>query len=129
MSLQEAAAPATTATKITLGKKADTIIVSAAAAKKVAQLIEAEGQPDLALRVAVRPGGCSGFSYEMFFDSDVASDDIVKTFEGIKVVTDAASAQWLIGATLEYKDALQGGGFTIDNPNATRSCGCGNSFS
>jgi iron-sulfur cluster assembly accessory protein len=72
---------------------------------------------------------CSGFSYEMFFDSDVASDDIVKTFEGIKVVTDAASAQWLIGATLEYKDALQGGGFTIDNPNATRSCGCGNSFS
>lgn len=127
MSLQEASAP--TATKITLGKKADTILVTAAAAKKVAQLIEAEGQPDLALRVAVRPGGCSGFSYEMFFDSDVAADDIVKTFEGIKVVTDAASAQWLVGATLEYKDALQGGGFTIDNPNATRSCGCGNSFS
>ena len=89
----------------------------------------AEGDANLALRVAVRPGGCSGFSYEMFFDADIASDDIVKDYDGVKVVTDPASAGMLSGATLDYKDALQGGGFAVDNPNASRTCGCGSSFS
>jgi iron-sulfur cluster insertion protein len=125
MSVQEAP----TGVKIGLGKKVETIIVTSAAAAKVGSLIAAEGDDSLALRVAVRPGGCSGFSYEMFFDSDIADDDIVKEFEGIKVVVDAASSGMLKGATLDYKDALQGGGFAIDNPNAQRSCGCGNSFS
>ena len=116
-------------TAVKIGRKADTIIVTANAATKVAQLIAAEGDATLALRVAVRPGGCSGFSYEMFFDSDIADDDVVKTYGDIKVVTDPASAEMLKGATLDYKDALQGGGFAIDNPNAQRTCGCGNSFS
>jgi iron-sulfur cluster assembly accessory protein len=118
-----------TPVKIGLGRKAETIVLTASAAQKVKQLLADEGDESLALRVAVRPGGCSGFSYEMYFDSDVAADDIVKEYDGVRVLTDPASASMLGGATLEYKDALQGGGFTVDNPNATRSCGCGNSFS
>ena len=99
------------------------------ASEKVKDLIEAEGEPNLALRVAVRPGGCSGFSYEMFFDSDVADDDNLTDYSGVRVVVDASSAELLQGATLDYKDGLQGAGFAIDNPNAQRSCGCGKSFS
>jgi len=99
------------------------------ASNKVKELLEAEAQPDLFLRVAVRPGGCSGLSYEMFFDSDRASDDVESTFGEVKVVVDPASAQYLEGASLDYKDGLQGAGFTINNPNATRTCGCGSSFS
>lgn len=100
-----------------------------AAADKVKTLIEAEGNPDLALRVAVRPGGCSGLSYEMYFDTDVADDDVRAEHRGVAVVIDPASAQHLAGASLDYKDGLQGAGFSIQNPNATRSCGCGQSFS
>ena len=81
------------------------------------------------LRVSVRPGGCSGLSYEMFFDSEVADDDVNTEQAGIKVAVDPASAPYLIGATLDYKDGLQGAGFAINNPNVTKSCGCGNSFS
>ena len=81
------------------------------------------------LRVAVRPGGCSGFSYEMFFDTDVATDDLINDYAGVKVVVDPSSAQLLEGATLDYKDGLQGAGFAINNPNAQRTCGCGQSFS
>ena len=99
------------------------------AAVKVKELVAAEGEADLALRVAVRPGGCSGFSYEMFFDTDVAADDITADFGGVKVVVDPSSAQLLTGATLDYKDGLQQAGFSIDNPNAQRTCGCGQSFS
>jgi len=105
------------------------ITLTESAATKVKDLIEAEGTPELALRVAVRPGGCSGFSYEMFFDTDVASDDTVNDENGVRVVVDEASAELLKGATLDYKDGLQGAGFAIENPNAQRSCGCGKSFS
>ena len=105
------------------------ITLTDTAATKVKDLIEAEGEPNLALRVAVRPGGCSGFSYEMFFDTDVAADDNLTDFEGVRVVVDASSAELLQGATLDYKDGLQGAGFAIENPNAQRSCGCGKSFS
>ncbi|MEO6317365.1 MAG: iron-sulfur cluster insertion protein ErpA [Acidimicrobiales bacterium] len=105
------------------------ITLTDTAATKVKDLIEAEGEPNLALRVAVRPGGCSGFSYEMFFDSDVAADDNLVDNAGVRVVVDASSAELLQGATLDYKDGLQGAGFAIENPNAQRSCGCGKSFS
>jgi iron-sulfur cluster assembly accessory protein len=104
--------------------------LSDAAAEKVKSLMAAEEQSDtLVLRVAVRPGGCSGFSYEMFFDSEVASDDVQVERDGVKVVIDPASHQMLKGAQLDYKDGLQGAGFAINNPNAERSCGCGQSFS
>lgn len=100
------------------------------AAKKVDELIKQEDDFDaLALRVAVRPGGCSGYSYEMFFDSDFADDDTTAEFSGVKVVVDASSAMLLEGATLDYKDGLQETGFAINNPNAQRTCGCGQSFS
>jgi iron-sulfur cluster assembly accessory protein len=105
------------------------ITLTDTAATKVKQLIEAEGEDDLALRVAVRPGGCSGFAYEMFFDSDVASDDITTAYGDVKVVVDPSSAQLLTGATLDYKDGLEQSGFAITNPNAERTCGCGQSFS
>jgi iron-sulfur cluster assembly protein/iron-sulfur cluster insertion protein len=99
------------------------------AAVKVSELLEQEGNPELFLRVAVRPGGCSGFSYEMFFDSELADDDVQSSTDGVKVVVDPASASLLVGASLDYKDGLQGAGFSINNPNATRTCGCGQSFS
>jgi iron-sulfur cluster assembly protein/iron-sulfur cluster insertion protein len=103
--------------------------LSDAAADKVRDLIEAEGNPELVLRVAVRPGGCSGLSYEMFFDTDVAADDVRTEYKGVTVVIDPASAPHLGGASLDFNDGLQGAGFAITNPNATRSCGCGQSFS
>jgi iron-sulfur cluster assembly accessory protein len=105
------------------------ITLTDTATEKVKELLDAEGNPELALRVAVRPGGCSGFAYEMFFDSDVAGDDELADFGGVKVIVDPSSAQLLHGATLDYKDGLQQAGFSINNPNATRSCGCGQSFS
>jgi iron-sulfur cluster assembly accessory protein len=107
----------------------DSIELTDGAIAKVAELIAQEGQDDLALRVAVRPGGCSGFSYEMFFDSERADDDIQLTFGAVNVWVDPASNKLLTGATLDYKDTLQGGGFAINNPNAQRTCGCGQSFS
>lgn len=99
------------------------------ATAKVAELLAEEGEQDLGLRVAVRPGGCSGFSYEMFFDSEENPDDRVTKTELVTVRVDAASAEHLIGATLNYTDGLSGAGFSIDNPSAQRSCGCGQSFS
>jgi iron-sulfur cluster assembly protein/iron-sulfur cluster insertion protein len=122
-----------TQTAVSLGgvrtKKPETIVLTDTAAAKVAELLAAEDDHTLALRVAVRPGGCSGFSYEMFFDTDVADDDKVSTYGDVRVVVDPASAPHVAGATLDYKDALQGGGFSINNPNAERTCGCGQSFS
>ena len=105
------------------------LVMTGTAAAKVGELLEQEGNPELVLRVAVRPGGCSGFSYEMFFDSEVAPDDLESSTGGIRVVVDPTSASLLMGSTLDYKDGLQGAGFSIDNPNASRTCGCGQSFS
>src|SRR6266478_4121030 len=101
------------------------ITLTDSASAKVKELMEAEGNEELALRVAVRPGGCSGFSYEMFFDTDIAPDDITTSYGDVRVVVDPSSAQLLEGATLDYKDGLQGAGFSINNPNAQRTCGCG----
>jgi len=105
------------------------ITLTDTAAAKVKELLQAEGATDLALRVAVRPGGCSGFSYEMFFDGDIAQDDQTVNFGDVKVVVDQASSHLLVGASLDYQDGLTDAGFKINNPNATRTCGCGNSFS
>ena len=114
---------------VSIGRRPSPISLTEAAAAKVAGLLAQEGNAELALRVAVRPGGCSGFSYEMFFDSDTGADDVVREFSGVKVVVDPESAQVLAGSSLDYKDGLQGAGFHISNPNAARTCGCGQSFS
>ena len=120
-----------TTTTITLSKKnVEPITLTDAAIAKVAELIAGEETDEvLALRVAVKPGGCSGFNYDMYFDSEFADDDILSEFSGVKVAVDPASADLLTGSTLDFADGLQGAGFHITNPNATRTCGCGNSFS
>lgn len=106
------------------------LTLSGEAVIKIAQLIaQEEADEQLGLRVAVKAGGCSGFSYEMFFDPDTNPDDQVATFGTVLVKVDAASAEHLTGATLNYSDGIQGAGFSVDNPNAQRSCGCGKSFS
>lgn len=106
------------------------MVVTDDAAAKVRQLLDAEGDPSLVgLRVAVRPGGCSGFSYEMYFDSEVVTDDVVTEHSGVKVLVDPASLPHLAGAVLDFNDGLMDAGFTIENPNAGHSCGCGKSFS
>ena len=105
------------------------ITLTEAAAAKVEELLKEEGSEDLALRVAVKSGGCSGYSYDMYFDGDIASDDITTLYGSVKVVVDPASAPLLEGASLDYKNGLNEAGFAITNPNAQRSCGCGKSFS
>ena len=105
------------------------ITLTDTAATKVKQLLEAEGATELALRVAVRPGGCSGFSYEMYFDGDVATVERLLTVGEVGVFVEAAAGQLCDGESLDYKDGLQDAGFAINNPNASRTCGCGNSFS
>ncbi|GAA1934581.1 iron-sulfur cluster assembly accessory protein [Streptomyces sodiiphilus] len=107
----------------------DGIILSDAAAAKVRSLLEQEGRDDLALRVAVQPGGCSGLRYQLFFDERSLDGDVVKDFDGVKVVTDRLSAPYLGGASIDFVDTIEKQGFTIDNPNATGSCACGDSFS
>ncbi len=119
----------TISTSVNIGKKPAPVTLSDTAAAKVAELLAQEEGDDLALRVAVKPGGCSGYSYEMFFDTELMADDVVREFDTVKVVVDAASAELLTGSTLDYSDGLQGAGFHITNPNATRTCGCGSSFS
>ena len=114
---------------VKLGQRPSPVTLTDAAVAKVADLLAQEGDDSLALRVAVRPGGCSGYSYEMFFDSEFAADDIIRTFGKVRVVVDTESAELIKGATLEYRDGLQDAGFHIVNPNATRTCGCGSSFS
>lgn len=109
-------------------KPQQTVFLTDAAVSKIGELLQVEGDEGLALRVAVRPGGCSGFSYEMLFDSQVEGDDIVESFGNVRVVVDAQSADMVRGSTLDYKDGLMEAGFAIDNPNVTRTCGCGNSF-
>ncbi len=104
------------------------VMLTETAAAKVMQLLEADGDTTLALRLSVRPGGCSGFSYDMFFDAETDDTDFITETDGVKLVVDAESTSMLSGATIDYKDGLQGAGFAINNPNQTRSCGCGQSF-
>ncbi|HUY85710.1 MAG TPA: iron-sulfur cluster insertion protein ErpA [Acidimicrobiales bacterium] len=119
-----------TTTSISIGKKPELVSLTDAAVAKVSELISREDDADaLVLRVAVKPGGCSGFSYDMFFDTEVADDDVICNFDEVKVAIDPASADYLKGSTLDYVDGLNGAGFAFTNPNATRTCGCGSSFS
>ena len=106
----------------------DGVLLTDVAAGKVKALLESEGREDLALRVAVQPGGCSGLRYQLFFDERHLEGDVVKDFNGVDVVTDRMSAPYLMGATIDFVDTIEKQGFTIDNPNATGSCACGDSF-
>ena len=98
------------------------------AAAKVSSLLAQEGREDLRLRIAVQPGGCSGLRYQLYFDERDIDGDIVADFDGVRVVTDKMSAPYLMGATIDFVDTIEKQGFTIDNPNASGSCACGDSF-
>jgi iron-sulfur cluster assembly accessory protein len=117
-----------TETTTTEAPVTDGVLLTETASAKVKALLESEGRDDLALRVAVQPGGCSGLRYQLFFDDRSLDGDIVKEFDGVGVVTDRMSAPYLSGATIDFVDTIEKQGFTIDNPNATGSCACGDSF-
>jgi iron-sulfur cluster assembly accessory protein len=104
------------------------VILTEVAATKVSSLLAQEGREDLRLRIAVQPGGCSGLRYQLYFDERSIDGDIVSGFGGVEVVTDKVSAPYLMGATIDFVDTIEKQGFTIDNPNATGSCACGDSF-
>ena len=109
-------------------EQATGVLLTDAAASKVKSLLEQEGRDDLALRVAVQPGGCSGLRYQLFFDERTLDGDLVTDFNGVSVVVDRMSIPYLNGATIDFVDSIEKQGFTIDNPNATGSCACGDSF-
>jgi iron-sulfur cluster assembly accessory protein len=98
------------------------------AAVKVRALLEQEGRDDLRLRVAVQPGGCSGMQYQLFFDERSLDGDVELALHGVPIVVDRMSAPYLGGATIDFTDTIEQQGFTIDNPNASGGCACGNSF-
>lgn len=107
----------------------DPLIFTDSAANKVKQLIEEEGNADLKLRVFVSGGGCSGFQYGFTFDEVMNEDDTVMTKNGVQLLIDPMSFQYLVGAEIDYTEGLEGSQFVIKNPNATTTCGCGSSFS
>ena len=104
------------------------VTLSAGAAEKVSSLLAQEGRDDLALRIAVQPGGCSGLRYQLFFDERSLDGDQIFEFGGVNVVVDRMSLPYLGGATIDFVDTIEKQGFTIDNPMATGSCACGDSF-
>lgn len=105
------------------------LLFTESAALKVRELIEEEGTPDLKLRVFVSGGGCSGFQYGFTFDEEMNDDDTTVERNGVTLLIDSMSLQYLMGAEIDYTDGLQGSQFVIKNPTATSTCGCGSSFS
>jgi len=105
------------------------LVFTDSAASKVKELIDEEGNPDLKLRVFVTGGGCSGFQYGFTFDEAVNEDDTSMEKNGVMLLIDAMSFQYLAGAEIDYQESIEGAQFVIKNPNATSTCGCGSSFS
>jgi iron-sulfur cluster insertion protein len=105
------------------------LVFSDSAARKVKELIDEEGNPDLKLRVFVTGGGCSGFQYGFTFDEAVNDDDTSMVKDGVTLLIDPMSYQYLVGAEIDYQESIEGAQFVIKNPNATSTCGCGSSFS
>ena len=115
--------------QVTEIKMPDPMLFTESAASKVAQLIKEEGNPDLKLRVFVQGGGCSGFQYGFTFDEVTNEDDTVLNKNGVQLLIDPMSLQYLVGAEIDYQDGLEGAQFVIKNPSAKSTCGCGSSFS
>jgi len=112
-----------------MSEAAEDIVFTNNAAKRVKQLIADEGNDDLKLRVFITGGGCSGFQYGFTFDENSQEGDLVVDNDGVTLVIDPMSFQYLVGAEVDYKEDLSGAQFVINNPNATTTCGCGSSFS
>ena len=125
MTAPETTSPADATTDTPVG-----VVLSDPAAEKVKALLAQEGRDDLALRVAVQPGGCSGLRYQLFFDERSLDGDAMQSYADgtVKVVVDRMSVPYLAGATIDFVDTIEKQGFTIDNPNAGGSCACGESF-
>jgi iron-sulfur cluster assembly accessory protein len=104
------------------------VVMTDAAAAKAKALLDQEGRDDLALRIAVQPGGCAGLRYQLFFDDRALDGDLTVDFGGVKLAVDRMSAPYVQGASIDFVDTIEKQGFTIDNPNATGSCACGDSF-
>jgi iron-sulfur cluster assembly protein len=104
------------------------LTITEQAAEQLKGMLASEETPNLFLRVGVKPGGCSGFSYGLGFDDEQTADDKEFTQNGLRVIVDAESSKYLYGVVIDYKESDMGGGFVIDNPNAVASCGCGSSF-
>lgn len=104
------------------------VTLTEVASDKVKQLLSQEGRDDLRLRIAVQPGGCSGLIYQLYFDERLLEGDATVDFNGVEVVVDKNSIPFLSGATIDFSDTIEKQGFTIDNPNASSSCACGDSF-
>jgi iron-sulfur cluster assembly accessory protein len=104
------------------------VIMTAAASVKAKALLDQEGRDDLALRISVQPGGCSGLRYNLFFDDRDLDGDLTADFGGVTLTVDRMSAPYVQGASIDFVDTIEKQGFTIDNPNATGSCACGDSF-
>jgi iron-sulfur cluster assembly accessory protein len=117
-----------TSVELTQAPTAPSLVLSDVAATKVRALLDQEGRDDLRLRVAVQPGGCSGLQYQLFFDERSLDGDLELDRSGVPVVVDRMSAPYLAGATIDFTDTIEQQGFTIDNPNASGGCACGNSF-
>ena len=108
--------------------EAPVVSLTERATDKLREIISKQDRPDLALRVYVTPGGCSGFSYGMTFADGTEEDDTIVDTHGVRVVVDPMSAMYIKGSEIDFVDALMGGGFALRNPNAVSSCGCGQSF-
>ncbi|ADJ43991.1 iron-sulfur cluster biosynthesis protein [Amycolatopsis mediterranei S699] len=104
------------------------VTLTDAAASKARALLEQEGRDDMHLRIAVQPGGCAGLRYQLFFDERTLDGDLFRDFDGLKVAVDRMSAPYVSEAVIDFVDTIEKQGFTIDNPNATGSCACGDSF-
>ena len=117
-----------TATEETATETTNGVNLTDGAASKVKSLLEQEGRTDLALRIAVQPGGCSGLRYQLFFDERSLDGDQIFQYNDVNVVVDRMSLPYLDGATIDFVDTIEKQGFTIDNPVATGSCACGDSF-
>ncbi len=123
MTVENPTAPATEAAPGEHG-----VELSEAASIKAKALLDQEGRDDMHLRIAVQPGGCAGLRYQLFFDDRSLDGDLLRDFNGLKVAVDRMSAPYVMGATIDFVDTIDKQGFTIDNPNATGSCACGDSF-
>ena len=110
-------------------KSSRAVLATENAVKKLIELKQAESSDNSFLRMGVKPGGCSGYSYEMFFDTEEFEGDVIEEYGDVNIVVDAQSLEHIKGSTLDYREGLMETGFSIDNPNVSRTCGCGNSFS
>ncbi len=129
MTVQDQASTVTAqSTSPQAAQPADGVLLTDQAAQKVKALLGQEGRDDLQLRISVQPGGCSGLRYQLFFDERNLDGDTVRDFGGVAVVVDRMSTPYLQGASIDFVDTIEKQGFTIDNPTATGSCACGDSF-